>query len=125
MTKRNHHKFSKATKAPNIKPEVAHAPDEEDLDAVACAPEELLDTKESLQQMKGAFAETIPNSFSAFIANVSKDVRDFQDPQKAIQYIDSLMFAVIFTELNTDPLLQYSKRSQYSKSAILKLPFKH
>ena len=41
---------TKVIKAPNIKPEVAHAPDEEELIAVAHAPEE--DFTESLQQMK-------------------------------------------------------------------------
>ena len=78
----------------SIKPEVAHAPDDEELIAVACAPEELLDITESLQHMKEAFAEAIPNDLSPLIEHVSKDVRDSQDPQKAIQYIDSLMSAV-------------------------------
>ena len=84
-----------ANNVSDIKPEIAHAPDEEELIAVACAPQELLDITESLQHMKEAFAEAIPNDLSALIEHVSKDVRDFPDPQKAIQYIDSLMSAVI------------------------------
>ena len=84
---------TKVIKAPNIKPQVAHAPDEEKLIAVARAPEELLDIKEALQQMKEVLAEARPNDLS-LIENVSQDVRDFQDPQEAIQHIDFLMSAV-------------------------------
>ena len=40
---------TKVTKASNMKPEVAHAPDEEELNAVAHAPAELLEINGALQ----------------------------------------------------------------------------
>ena len=53
-----------------------------------------MDINEELQQMKEFLAEARPNYLSALIENVSQDVWDFQDPQKAIQHIDFLMSAV-------------------------------
>ena len=73
---------TKAIKASNTKPEVAHAPDEEALNAVACAPEEVLDINEALQQMKEVFAEARPSYLSELIEHVSKDV-EFLGPAES------------------------------------------
>ena len=71
-----------ATKAPNLKPEVAHAPDEEELIAVARAPEEVLDINEALQQMNEVFAEARPSYLSELIENASQEV-EFPGPAES------------------------------------------
>ena len=76
---------TQVTKAPNIKPEVAHAPDEEELNAAARAPEELLDINEALQQMKEIIAEARPDSLSELNENISEDVRNFQEPTPVVR----------------------------------------